>query len=607
MALRIIVLAFLAYVKSEGGLCSMLDKVSTEITLRAKRVALNYLALDDRAFRLNQNVTNLDQEFLCALDILSKRPIDLELQAKLANFSPKPWNKASWLDNAYEKILRLIEPNLFSRLKSSVLKSLGANRNRFEVLCDRGLQSDFTPEEIKLFASILSEFPLFVTMDFIKGYAQKSPKSFSNALTILSELGSIKYFSTQDRYYQSYRLITGMCEKMKPSLEYLLSCQNFDYKTKVSISIDLLKLVFADNLHPLSSLVIKNLQTGHQNIDRLLSGSISPNQLFNLMAEVILPASLLSRANIDFQQLSTILVNRFTQLKTEQKVRILFNLSRINLQTPPVDKILIRETNDEVCMVGANLFSGLLLPIQGKMQRTCSDVLIWSRFCEPTSWASKKTVSAAALLANDPCLYTISGLTLTNKDILLELFYTREFLKKIVIGKFKLTTFPTPFFMPHELPEDISDLSILDFLDDDHKEFVYLRLGLDLSKLSSTKLYRNFLNPQSSLSDLILPLLGRTFTQRTLIEQFKKRIETASSPEATLEIVKQFTTIFCNSDDKESIAKQIAQFEDEVQNFRTLIQLRTLRFTLTREEKLLNLAVLTPYRLDLEEILKAAC
>ncbi|MEM4379998.1 MAG: hypothetical protein QXL01_04855, partial [Thermoplasmatales archaeon] len=334
---------------------------------------------------------------------------------------------------------------------------------------------------------------------------------------------------------------------------------------------------------------------------------ISPSQLFNLIAEVILPASLLSRANIDYQQLSTILLNRFTQLKTEQKVRVLFNLSRINLQTLPVDKILIRETNDEVCMVGANLFSGLLLPIQGKMHRTCSDVLIWSRFCEPTPWVSKRTVSAAALLTKEPCLHTISGLTLTNKDILRELFYNREFLKKVVIGKFKLTTFPTPFFVPHELPEEISDLSILDFLDDDHKEFVYLRLGLDLSKLASTKLYRNFLNPQSILSDLSLPLLGRTFTQRTLFEQFKKRIETASSPEATLEIVKQFTTIFCNSNNKESIAKQIAQLEDEVQNFRTLIQLRTLRFTLTKEEKLLNLAVLTPYRLDLEEILKAAC
>ncbi|MCS6962398.1 MAG: hypothetical protein NZT61_07870, partial [Deltaproteobacteria bacterium] len=242
MEIRVLIGFFLSYTVclwTQNSLCDEPRVYNNDSLIRAKRVILNYLDLDERAFRLNQNIDQLDGEFLCALEVIKKNGADPELQLRLIHFIPKPWNTKDWLLKAYTGIAALVRKEVLEGRINNLRGQKNSVFPRFLKLIEKIKVARLSESEIDYLAAILREFPYFVVSDFLKRLASKSSKAFQNVLFLIASLERNNYFLNKHRVIQIYQSIHGTCEKVPDISPWIfLSCKNKVPKEKITVEAD---------------------------------------------------------------------------------------------------------------------------------------------------------------------------------------------------------------------------------------------------------------------------------------------------------------------------------------------------------------------------------
>ncbi|MCS6893117.1 MAG: hypothetical protein NZO16_00880 [Deltaproteobacteria bacterium] len=600
---------------SQENLCDTRENQNSEKRVsQATKFVQNYLTLDERVLSINQNMEKLDSEFLCSLDILRNRKIGSDLENKLLNFIPKPWNKKDWLADVYSKLPHIISKEKIKNKAADLQRVIGTEKNEIGRILSDYSKKRLNEYEINQLVEAFKEFPTFVFFDFIKSNSA-SRWGFFNSLKTIDQLDALNFFDRRSKLIQAYSFVAGECQIFE-NMQFpaVLSCK--DYKRKIIISEE--DLILASSIADEQKIkkLVPYFQVSDSPFSQFIEAKRSKNferkKFLQALQKRLIPDNLLTILNIDDFITVEDVLNQMRQLEKESKFNLISNLRNTKTGNSVVKQIALLENDPLLCLVYAIFFKDTVIPFQGKLSKVCSNILLSTKFCENFSGTVKAVnASPLSLLAPSVCLHQVRDIPFVIDESFEPFLAKKGILAKIFQNGLKVRIHNPHFLYQEKIHVDIRSADQIPFEDEDNKSFYLLKYGspeLISSLKSNRKVVRLIIN-QEELHWLFnqTPLLARTFNPSLIANLAKKFFLNSENPDESLMVASFLSELLCYSESRSHYHSTIEDLINSVKNFRQLVQLNTLKFLLTGNNSIFEEIALTPFTEDVKQILRRGC
>ncbi len=605
--IRLVIMILTILIQAQKSLCSV-SFPSEPYLMKAKKIVLNYLSLDNTFLNLVEATNNIDKEFLCALELLKFNRIDSEIQKKLIEFKPKSWNSKEFLQQVYSKIAELVDTTILANEIQLLVSLKGNNPPKIVKILKAIYLRELSDLEVKFIAEMLTSLPFFVTLKFLE--EANNEISNLNMFKIVNTLSHGHLLGASAKLIQAYVKLNLQCNEPRVEFPKSLACVNILQKPQV-ISVD--DFLIATSLAHEQKLetILKNYLTDKEDFNCLIrniamKSPLQGEKCLKALYSYVLPNNLSVKLTLSNYKNA---FKNFKKLQNSEKITLLLNLKdHINNDLSSIlTKVIISESNPDVCFTASKFYSNLLLPIQGKLTKPCSKILISLLTCSDVKEIYKLlNFKELMLLLPNQCLIQLENFTIPFPRKFLRFLIQKDLLEKIETCKVNITNFSLDTFIPFTAPA--STKTIINLLDRDLAYYLF-SISQDETLLKVVNIDDNLLEA-NSIENLISlsPFLSKIYHPKLILEFVRNKILTSNSPVESKEILKFLIQYLCVTKYSDSNLQEfLTELENQVKNFRTFAQIVGVRYLLIHDQALKKKIILYPFREDIEELMLSWC